>query len=480
MYNLAIIGGGPGGYVAAERAGARGLSVVLFEKKELGGVCLNEGCIPAKTLLYSAKVYESALHGDKYGITAGGVTFDFAKIVERKNKVIRKLVAGVGAKMKAHKVEVVKGLAMITGRGGDGISIECAGRQYKAANLLICTGSEAFVPPIPGLDKAGDTVLTNREILALKERPKSLVVIGGGVIGMEFASFHNSLGAEVTVIEMLPEILGGLDAGISAMLRDIYAKKGIKFHLSCKVTKINGNQVTFTAPSPSSFPSTQSIPSIPSTPSIPSITAPAATGAEHTITGEKILVSVGRKPVITCFGLENLGVVVERGGIKVDNRMRTNIPGVYAAGDVTGFSMLAHTASRESEVVINNLAGGNDTMRYDAIPGVVYTNPEVACVGLTADAAKAKGIACRELKLPMAYAGRFIAENEGGTGLCKVVVGEKHGQVLGVHMLGNPASEMIHAACMAIEAEMTVKELQEVVFPHPTVSEIIKEAVFTF
>ena len=451
MYDLAIIGGGPGGYVAAERAGTKGLGVVLFEKKELGGVCLNEGCIPTKTLLYSAKVYESALHGDKYGITAGGVKFDFAKIMERKNKVVSKLIGGVGAKMKAHKVEVVKGEAMITERSADGISIECAGREYKAANLLICTGSEAFVPPIPGIDKAGGTVLTNREILDLKEQPKSLIVIGGGVIGMEFASFYNSLGTEVTVIEMLPEILGGLDAEISAMLRDIYAKKGVKFHLSCKVTKVNGNQITYTD----------------------------ASGAEQAVAGEKILVSVGRRAVTGGFGLENTGVELSNGGIKVDGRMRTNIPNIFAAGDVTGFSMLAHTASREGEVVVNNLAGGNDRMRYDAIPGVVYTNPEVACVGLTAEAAKAKGIACRELKLPMAYAGRFIAENEGGAGLCKVVVGEKHGEVLGVHMIGNPSSEMIYGACMAIEAEMTVRELQEVVFPHPTVSEIFKETVFT-
>jgi len=454
MYNLAIIGAGPAGYVAAERAAAKKLNVILFEKKELGGVCLNEGCVPTKTLLYSAKVYETALHGDKYGITAAGVTFDFAKIADRKNKVIRKLVAGVGAKMKTHKVEVIKGQATITGRGPDGIAITCEGKDYKAANLLICTGSEAFVPPIPGADKAtaAGIVLTNREILALTERPKTLVIIGGGVIGMEFASFYNSLGTDVTVIEMLPEILGGLDAELSALLRDTYAKKGIKFHLSCKVTKLDGNKVTYTDP----------------------------TAAEHTVTGDKILMSVGRKPVTTGFGLEKLGVVVERGGIKVDPRMRTNIPNVYAAGDVTGFSMLAHTASREGEVVVNNLTGGNDTMRYDAIPGVVYTNPEVASVGLTLDAAKAKNIAARELKLPMAYSGRFIAENEGAAGLCKIVVGEKHGQVLGVHMLGNPASEIIHSACLAIETEMTVKELQEVVFPHPTVSEIIKEDVFTF
>ncbi|MDR2918389.1 MAG: dihydrolipoyl dehydrogenase [Tannerella sp.] len=452
MINLAIIGGGPGGYVAAERAGAKGLNVVLFEKRDLGGVCLNEGCIPTKTLLYSAKIYENALHGDKYGINASEVTYDFGKIVARKNKVVRKLVAGVGAKMKAHNVQIIKGEAYTKGRSGNGIEIECNGETFLAENLLICTGSEAFVPPIPGIQEAGDIILTNREILALKEQPKSLVIIGGGVIGMEFASFYNSLGTEVTVVEMLPEILGGLDSEISAMLLDIYAKKGIKFQLACKVTHVNGNEVIYQTPD----------------------------GATASASGEKILVSVGRKAVTAGLGLENLGVQLDRGAIKVDEKMQTNVPNVFAAGDVTGFSMLAHTASREGEVVVNNLTGRPDKMRYNAIPGVVYTNPEVAGVGLTEAEAQNKGIAYRIAKLPMAYAGRFVAENEGGNGLCKVLVGAEHGEVLGVHMLGNPCSEMIYGACMAIEQEMTLKEMEEVVFPHPTVSEIFKETIFAF
>ncbi len=452
MIDLAIIGGGPAGYVAAERAGAKGLSVVLFEKKELGGVCLNEGCIPTKTLLYGAKVYDTAVHGDKYGVSVQSASFDFKKMMDRKNKVIRKLVGGVGAKMKAHQVTVVKGAAQIMGRSAEGIEIQCDGQSYKAANLLICTGSEAFIPPIPGLKEAGDVVLTNREILALKEQPKKLVIIGGGVIGMEFASFFNSLGTEVTVVEMLPKILGGLDDEISHMLQDIYAKKGVQFHLSCRVTEIKGNEVIYTTPD----------------------------GKTESASGDKILVSVGRRAVTQGFGLETLGVELNRGGIKVDNKMRTNVPGVYAAGDVTGFSLLAHTASREGEVVVNNLTGRADQMRYDAIPGVVYTNPEVAGVGLTEEAAQKKGIAYRVAKLPMAYAGRFVAENEGGTGLCKVIVGAQYGEVLGVHMLGNPCSEIIYGACMAIEQEMTLEAMQEVVFPHPTVSEIFKETILAF
>lgn len=451
MYNLIIIGGGPAGYVAAERAGHKGLSVILFEKNSMGGVCLNEGCIPTKTMLYSAKTYENALHGDKYGVYSDNVRFDYGKIVARKNKIVRKLVAGVNAKMKLYQVTVVNGEAMIQGQSSEGIEVTCNGESYLGENLLVCTGSEAFVPPISGLDEAGEIILTNREILQLKEQPASLVIIGGGVIGMEFASLYNSLGSKVTVVEMLPEILGNNDFEISAMLRDIYTKKGVEFNLEAKVVKVEGNKVVFEKDGRAGF-----------------------------VEGDKILVSVGRRAITKGFGLESLNVELDRGGIKVDEKMRTNVPNVFAAGDVTGFSLLAHTASREGEVVVNNLTGREDKMRYDSIPGVVYTNPEVAGVGETEESANAKGIAYRVAKLPMTYAGRFMAENEGGNGLCKVLVGEKYGEVIGVHMLGNPCSEIIYGACMAIEQEMTLAELQEVVFPHPTVSEIFKETIFAF
>ncbi len=451
MIDLLIIGGGPAGYVAAERAGHKGLKVTLFEKKALGGVCLNEGCIPTKTMLYSAKTYENALHGDKYGIFAENVRFEYDKIVSRKNKVVRKLAAGIKSKMKTNKVEVIEGEATIVNRSDKGIEVSCNGETYVGKNLLICTGSEASVPPIPGLKEAGDVILTNREILALKEKPENLVVIGGGVIGMEFAGFYNSLGSKVTVIEMLPEILGNNDSEICAMSRDIFKKKGIEFHLSAKVVQVDGNKVVF-----------------------------EKDGETHSVEGDKILLSVGRRANTQGLGLENIGVELHKGGIKVDEKMRTNVPNVFAAGDVTGFSLLAHTASREGEVVVNNLTGKNDIMRYNAIPGVVYINPEIAAVGETEESAKAKNIAYKVAKLPMAYAGRFVAENEGGVGLCKVLVGEKYGEVIGVHMLGNPSSEMIYGACMAIEQEMTLEEMKEVVFPHPTVSEIFKEVIFEF
>ncbi|MBO7281298.1 MAG: dihydrolipoyl dehydrogenase [Bacteroidaceae bacterium] len=447
MYDLAIIGGGPAGYVAAENAGARGMKVVLFEKRELGGVCLNEGCIPTKTLLYSAKMYDHAQGGKKYGITAEGVAYDYKKIADRKTKVVRKLVAGIKMKMEHHNVEVVRGDAYIEGGNENSIAIKCGEERYEAAKLLICTGSEAFVPPIPGVQD-NDAILTNREILALTTAPESMVIIGGGVIGMEFASFYNSLGIPVTVIEMLPEILGGLDKEISEMLRGIYAKKGVKFQLSCKVTAIEGHTVHYTD----------------------------SEGESHSIEGDKILMSVGRRPVLSGFGLENIPVAVER-GIKVNEKMQTSMPNVYAAGDVTGFSLLAHTASREGEVAVNNMLGNEDIMEYNAIPGIVYTNPEVSSVGLTEEQAQAQSIEYRMSKLPMTYAGRFVAENEGQTGLCKILT-DTENRVLGVHLLGNTSSEFICAACMAITNRLTIDDLRRTVFPHPTACEILKEGLF--
>lgn len=447
MYDLAILGGGPAGYVAAENAGAKGLKVVLFEKRELGGVCLNEGCIPTKTLLYSAKMYDHATGGKKYGVTAENVVYDYKKIADRKTKVVRKLVAGIKMKMEHNNVEVVRGEASIVSGNAQVIAIECNGEAYEAARLLVCTGSEAFVPPIPGVE-GNDAVLTNREILALTEAPAGIVVIGGGVIGMEFASLYNSLGIPVTVIEMLPEILGGLDKEVSEMLRGIYAKKGVKFHLRCKVTRIDGNTVHFVD----------------------------AEGNEQSVDGDKILMSVGRRPVLKGFGLENLAVEVER-GIKVNEYMQTTLPNVYAAGDVTGFSLLAHTASREAEVAVNHILGIDDKMEYNAIPGIVYTNPEVSGVGLTEEQAQEQGIEYRISKLPMTYAGRFVAENEGVMGLCKIIVSADN-KVLGAHMLGNTSSEFICAVCMAITNGLTVEQLRRTVFPHPTACEIIKEGLF--
>ncbi|HBO08005.1 MULTISPECIES: dihydrolipoyl dehydrogenase [Bacteroides] len=450
-YQVAIIGGGPAGYTAAETAGKAGLSVVLFEKQSLGGVCLNEGCIPTKTLLYSAKTYDSARHASKYAVNVAEVSFDLSKIIARKQKVVRKLVLGVKGKLTANNVTIVNGEASIIDKN----HILCGDETYECDNLLLCTGSETFIPPIPGVDAV--PYWTHRDALDNKELPESLAVIGGGVIGMEFASFFNSLGVEVTVIEMLDEILGGMDKELSAMLRAEYAKRGIKFMLGTKVVSLNESlseerqaQVE--------------------------VSYENAEGA-GSVTADKLLMSVGRRPVMKGFGLENLNPEkTERGSIRVDGQMRTSVPGVYACGDLTGFSLLAHTAVREAEVAVHTILGEKDCMSYKAIPGVVYTNPEIAGVGDTEESLQKKGVSYRTVKLPMAYSGRFVAENEGVNGMCKLLLAEDD-TVLGAHLLGNPASEIVTLAGMAVELGLTAAEWKRIVFPHPTVGEIFKEAL---
>jgi len=448
-YDIGIIGAGPAGYVAAERAGAKGMKVVLFDKNKLGGVCLNEGCIPTKTLLYSAKIFDYTKEASKYGIIIPQASFDFVKIMERKNKVIAKLVAGIGGAMKKFGVEVAYGNAQILKATTSNVEVGCGDKIYHCKNILIATGSEAFVPPIQGLNR--NEILTNREILQLNEVPASLTIIGGGVIGLEFANFFSSMGSKVTVIEMMTEILPGVDEEMSSMLRADFTKKGVDFQLGAKVVEIKGKEVFF-----------------------------EKEGKRQSVTSTEILMSVGRRAVINGFGLENSGVMTERNAIKIDSSCRTNIPNIYAAGDVKGFALLAHTASREGEVVINNLTGRKDVMRYNAVPGVVYTNPEISTVGLTEQDAKKQNIAYKVRTLPMAYAGRFVAENEGKAGICKVLVGAKYEELLGVHMIGNPSSEMIYGACIAIENQLRVKDMEGVIFPHPTVSEVFRETMFAF
>lgn len=445
-YQVAIIGGGPAGYTAAEAAGKAGLSVVLFEKKSLGGVCLNEGCIPTKTLLYSAKVYDYAKHASKYAVNVPEASFDLAKIIARKSKVVRKLVLGVKSKLTAHQVTLVQGEACIV----DPHTVRCGEETYTCDHLLICTGSETFIPPIAGIQEVN--YWTHRDALNNKEVPRSLVIVGGGVIGMEFAAFFQTLGVEVTVVEMMDEILGGMDRELSGLLRAEYTKRGIKFLLHTKVTGVSqtpeGITVTY-----------------------------EQDGTEGTVCDEKLLMSVGRRPVLNGFGLENLNLeLTERRNVKVDEHLQTSVPGVYVCGDLNGVSLLAHTAVREAEVAVNHILGRNDAMSYRAIPGVVYTNPEIASVGMSEEALQASGVSYRTVKLPMAYSGRFVAENEGVNGVCKVLLADDD-TLLGVHLLGNPASELIVMAGMMIEDRRKLSEWKRYVFPHPTVGEIFRELI---
>lgn len=444
-FQLAIIGGGPAGYTAAERAGEKGISVVLFEKSSLGGVCLNEGCIPTKTLLYSAKVFDTVRNASKYAVAAGQHEVNLPKVISRKAKVVRKLVLGIKSRLAERHVEIVTGEARIIDKN----TVECNGEIYRCQSMILATGSETVVPPIPGIESVA--YWTHRDALECKELPQSLVIVGGGVIGMEFASFFNSLGVQVTVVEMMDEILRGIDREIAEMLRADYAKRGVRFLLQAKVTGLqadeSGNMTV-------SYESQE---------------------GEGAVSAQKMLLSVGRRPVTKGFGLEALGLeLTERGRIKVDSHMETSVAGVYACGDLNGVSLLAYTAVREAEVAVRHIMGESDAMSYRAIPSVVYTNPEVASVGKDEETLRAEGVAYRAIKLPMAYSGRFVAENEGVNGVCKVLVDEED-RLLGLHMLGNPSSELIVLAGMMIEDGRRLSELKRYVFPHPTVGEIFRE-----
>ena len=365
LFDVLVVGGGPGGYLCAERAAQNGLKAAVFEKKALGGTCLNEGCIPTKTLLNSSKMYRHAKESDVFGVTAENVTYDHAKVIDRKNDVVKALVGGVGATMKANKVTVVTANAVIKGRCANGFAVEADGQTYEGKRLVIASGSETVVPPVPGLKEGLESgfVVTNREVLDEKALPKNLVVIGGGVIGLEMAYYFASVGVAVTVIEMMPKIAGATDPEICKVLTDAFVKRGMVFKLSCKVLEVGKDKVIY-----------------------------EEAGEKKEIACDMVLLSAGRKPATEGIGLETLNLDMDRAAVKTDRFLCTNISGVYAIGDCNGKLMLAHTAYREAEVAVNHMLGIRDEMRYDVIPSVIYTDPEVASVGLSAEAAKEKGI----------------------------------------------------------------------------------------
>ena len=451
MYDLIILGGGPAGYNAAERAGHAGLKTLVIEERALGGVCLNEGCIPTKTLLYSAKIYDYAKHGKDYGVTFGSAEIDHAFVVNRKNGVVKQLVSGIGGKMKKSGVEVVMASAVIKERNAEGFVVTADGKEYVGKQLLIATGSAPALPPIDGLADSikNGFALTNREVLDLTEIPKTMVVVGGGVIGLEMASYFNSVGSKVYVVEMLDHIAGPVDREISTLLQKDYASRGVEFILGARVTSIKDKKVCY-----------------------------EKDGKVTEIPCDYALVSIGRRPRTAGIGCENIGLKLERGAIVTNEMGKTNVPGVWAAGDVNGKSMLAHTAYREGEVCINNILGKKDRVNYNSIPAVIYTNPEVASVGETTESAKEKGLDVNVQSVTLKYSGRYIAENEHGYGILKVITDKKHKNIVGLHMIGSYASEIIYGAAMMVETEMRVEDIQKIVFPHPTVCEVIRESMF--
>ncbi|MCF0145134.1 MAG: dihydrolipoyl dehydrogenase [Eubacterium sp.] len=452
-YDVIVLGGGPGGYMAAEKSGKAGLSTVCIEGRAYGGTCLNEGCIPTKALLYSGKMYLHAKEAAAFGVHAENVTIDNAAVIDRKNKVVKTLVSGVEATLKAHKVEMVKEYGKITGKTAEGYTVEAGGKTYEGKNLIIATGSVTSIIPIPGVKEglASGYVLTNRELLDLKELPKKLVVLGGGVIGLEMATYYAMVGVETVIIEMLDHIAGTTDKDMSKELMKICGKMGMKFILGAKVTEVKGDRVVYEKDGQISEELT-----------------------------DKVLLSIGRRANTDGIGLETIGVETNRGAVVTDEFMKTNVPNVYAVGDVNAKIMLAHVAYREADVAVNTICGIPDRMRYDAVPSVIYTLPELSSVGETEESAKAKGLDVKVVRLPMIYSGRYLVENPGENGFMKLVFNKKYGTLIGAQFLCNYSSEFIATCAAFIEMEFTADDMKQVILPHPTVAEIIRDAASAY
>ena len=451
QFDLIVIGGGPGGYLCAERAAQGGMHVALIEKRALGGTCLNEGCVPTKSLLYCAKQYSAAKHASDYGVRAENVSIDHAAVVARKDQVVKTLVRGVGAAMKAHHITVFSAEGRLQGKDGELFTVLAGQTLLGAKKLVLASGSSAAVPPIPGVKEglASGFVMTNRELLSMTRTPKELVCIGGGVIGLEMACYFATIGVKVTVIEMLPKIAGNTDPEICELLMKTYKKEGMQFCLNARVESVQDGCVTY-----------------------------SDAAGQHRVSCDCVLLSAGRRADVSGLNIEALGLLTERGALVTDEHLQTNVPGVYAVGDCNGKLMLAHTAYREAEVAVNHMLGRKDRIDYSVIPSVIYTTPEVASVGETEQSAKEKGLDVTVVKAPMRLSGRFLAENPHGEGFCKLVYDRRQHSLIGVHMVGPYASEAIYGAAMMVYSKLPAEHLQRLVFPHPTVCEVIREALF--
>ena len=442
MYDLIVIGAGPGGYEAAAHAGQMGKKVAVIEKRYIGGTCLNAGCIPTKAFLKSSKLLAECRKAAQYGIQIGEAHLDMGALLARKSKIVGTLTRGVDTLLKRSGVEVIQGHGRLTSRN----AVDVEGRSYEARNILIATGSKPAVPPIPGIDS--DRVLNSTSVLELNALPERMAIIGAGYIGLEFASFFAEVGTKVAVFDVLPETNAAGDKDISKRLIDAIRRSGVDLRFSARITRIEGNTLHY-----------------------------ENEGGAEQHQADYILNATGRVPVLDGLGLDEVSIDYSRKGIKTSDRGKTSVPGVWACGDVTGRRLLAHAATREGIVAVNNMFGQPDRIRYNAIPAVIYTHPEVASVGFTETELQAQGIEYRKSTVPMAVAGRFLIEHEGGSGVIKALVGGRYGNLLGVHAIGDGSSEFIMAAAFMIENELRVSDVRELVFPHPTIGEALKEAI---
>ena len=442
-FDVIVIGAGPGGYVAAIRCAMLGLKTAVVEASDCGGTCLNRGCIPTKALLHPSEIYETmAKEAAGIGVHADNLSVDYSEVYKFKEQVVKRMSGGVEKLLKARKVTIIKGKATLTGAH----SMDVDGKEYTSDKVILATGAEPARIPIPGID--GEGVLNSNGVLACDKLPDKVVIIGGGVIGIEFATLYNSFGKDVVIVEALPRIMSTMDEDASAVMSDILTGKGVEIHVNAKVTEIKeGPFVVYDE-----------------------------NGKIGEASGDMVIVAIGRRPVTKDIGLEAAGVrVSDKGFVEVNDMLQTSVPNIYAIGDITGKVQLAHVASAQGCVAAANCAGGNKTMAYNIVPSVIYSNPEVAAVGLTEAEAKAKGMNVNTGFFSTAGNGRSVILGSTN-GFVKLVTESATGEILGATIVAPHASDMIAEIATAMKAEATVEEIADTVHPHPSVSEIIMEA----
>lgn len=447
-YDLIVIGGGPGGYVAAIKAAQLGGKVAVIEKEKLGGVCLNWGCIPTKTLLKTAKLYEDILRGEEFGIVGiddADIKVDWNLLSKRKDQVVKKLVSGIYTLFKKNKIDLYEGMGKVIDKN----NVEVNGEIVTGKNLIIATGAKDNLPPIDGLDTALESgkIINSKGALQLEEIPKDLVIIGGGAIAVEFATIFNSIGSNVTLIQRSSHILSSTEKEMATTLQKHLIREGINIVTDTKLKSIREDGVII-----------------------------EHKGEEKVFKGDKYLISLGLKPQLK--GIENLDLELDsKGFVKTNERMETNIEGVYAIGDLNGKFALAHVASAEGIVAAENIMGKDSTMNYNIVPSCIYTFPELASVGLTEEEAKEKGYDITVSKFPLAANGKALAEGET-LGFAKIIADNEYGEVIGVHIMASNATDMISEAIVAMQLESTVYDIAKAIHPHPTLSETVMEAAF--
>jgi dihydrolipoamide dehydrogenase len=446
--DIAVIGGGPGGYVAAIRAAQLGAKVLLVEKDQLGGVCLNRGCIPTKTLLKSAEKWRDLTHCSEFGLKAEQISFDYHAVHARKDQVVAQMRKGILQLVKSNAIDLKTGIAKLTTSDQLCVSTTGGEEHYAANKIIVATGSEPMALPGPGGDLAD--VINSDQLLALTEVPKSLVVIGAGAVGIEFAAIFQSFGCSVTVIEMASAILPNVDSEIVKRMALLLRKQGIKLMTNSRVTGIKSGDGGV-------------------------IVEVSSGGQTQEITAEKVLAAIGRLPLVAGLGLDEAGVAYSRQGIAVNDKMETNVAGIYAIGDVTGKYMWAHAASAAGMVAAENACGKQSTVDYRAVPGCIYTTPEAAMTGLTEQDALAQGKEIKVSKFNFAANGKAVSMGEPD-GMVKIIADKQTGAVLGMHILGAHASDLIMEGALAIQNKLPAKALANTIHPHPSLSEAIMEA----